>query len=211
MIEFENTSVYNFDNAVRGMRNPLNSWHLADSTEHCCTCTPFVMGEQDMKLATSLVKAGTDHRKFLRQIMVSVDIVAPMYWWKEFDTYKVGTVRNSCSTMHTITAKEFELSDFSCDHLNNGTTNIMETIVSILNLLRENYLREADPVRKKNHWYNIIQLLPSSYEQRSTVTLNYEVIRNMVQARKNHKLDEWSVYFTDWVRELPYADELLLD
>lgn len=219
MIEFSNTGVYNFDGALRGLRNPLNSWDKSDSIfcpGSCDLCDKwrldgsicsgnmiegdFVIGENDLNLAKKLIKAGSDHRKFLRQIIVSVDILAPRYWWTEFDTYKVGTVANSCSTMHTIHKKEFEIDDFSHDKLKR--TLMLQLTITTLNLLRESYLE----TNEKDYWYEIIQLLPQSYNQLRTVTLNYEVLRNMYHARKNHKLDEWSIGFVEWIKSLPYSE-----
>lgn len=199
MIKFEMTEVMNFENAIRGMRNPLNSWEKMDSTR-------YEIGPNDMNLMKRLINAGTDHRKFLRQIIVSVDITAPLYWWKEFDTYKVGTVANSCSTMHKIHAKEFALDDFSHEHMTDGCLMVLSDIVYELNYQRAWYLETKD----KQWWWNMIQLLPSSYNQKRTVTLNYEVLRNIAKSRKNHKLDEWSVGFIEWIKSLPYADELIL-
>lgn len=166
----------------------------------------FVFGENDLNLARRLVKAGSDHRKFIRQIFISVDITAPLYWWKEYDTYKVGTVANSTSTMHKIASKEFELSDFSCDKMDEETLAQMEQVVAYLEKLRKKYLETKD----KQIWYDMIQFLPSSYNQMRTCTFNYENVINMYHARRNHKLDEWHV-FCDWVEELPYARELFLE
>lgn len=200
MIEFSNTEVYNFDAALRGMRNPLNSWDKSDSIIVRMVDKEIIIGENDLALAKKLIKAGSDHRKFLRQIIVSVDILAPRYWWTEFDTYKVGTVANSCSTMHTIHKKEFEIDDFSHDKLK--IKSMLRSTITTLNLLRDLYLE----TNKKDYWYEIIQLLPQSYNQLRTVTLNYEVLRNMYHARKNHKLDEWSIGFVEWVKSLPYSE-----
>ena len=205
MIKFEKTEVMNFENAIRGMRNPLNSWEKSDSTR-------YEVGPNDLNLMKRLIKAGTDHRKFLRQIIVSVDITAPLYWWKEFDTYKVGTVANSCSTMHKIHAKEFTLDDFSHEHLFEGdiddpeSLDVLGCVIDIMNYYRNEFLATKD----KFWWWQMIQLLPSSYNQKRTVTLNYEVLRNIATSRKNHKLDEWSVGFMEWIESLPYADELIL-
>lgn len=218
MINFENTSVYGWKAAVRGMRNPLNSWDKSDSKFYV-----LQIGKNDLNLMKQLIKAGTDHSKFMRMITVTVDITAPLYWWKEFDTYKVGTVRNSCSTMHKIAAKEFTLDDFSHEHMmsnigdagvelvdsNGERTNVFVTpkswlkvTISCLNAWREMYLETKD----KKYWWQMIQLLPSSYNQRATVQLNYAVIRNMYHSRKNHKLDEWSQGFTKWIESLPYSE-----
>lgn len=229
MIKIENTVVFGFESAIRGMRNPMNSWENSDSVkgepelfENCrdCTVGEFFVGENDLKLMKKLVSAGSDHSKFMRMINVTCDITAPLYWWKEFDTYKVGTVRNSCSTMHKIHSKEFTLDDFSHEHLINmfeeplpysanelyccSGIGALEQTINVLNGFRTNYLETKD----KKYWWNIIQLLPSSYNQRSTVQLNYAVLRNMYHSRKNHKLDEWRDFCT-WVETLPYAKELI--
>lgn len=221
MIKFENTEVMNFEGAIRGMRNPLNSWDMSDSyysndcyddcgdctsyTSEGCPIDEFVIGENDLNLMKRLINAGNDHRKFLRQILVSVDITAPLYWWKEFDTYKVGTVANSCSTMHKIHDKEFTLDDFSCEHVTTGGLMVIQSIIKCLNIARESFLETND----KTWWWDMIQLLPSSYNQKRTVTLNYEVLRNIAESRKNHKLDEWSIGFMKWIDSLPYANDLL--
>lgn len=204
MIKIERTSVMNFDNAIRGARNPLNSWARYDSgfDEN----GSFVFGENDLSLAKRLCKAGSDHRKFVRMIMVSVDVTAPMYWWKEYDTYKVATVANSTSTMHKITSKPFELSDFSVDHMNAEGISAMEKLIEILEDLRLRYIESKD----KELWYTIIQLLPSSYNQMRTCTLNYETLCNIYYARRNHKLDEWHTY-CDWIEGLPYFRDLFID
>ena len=222
MIKIKNTNVYGFEAAIRGMRNPWNSWEKSDSystyieDEHTLQRAPFefFVGENDLALMKKLVSAGTDHSKFMRMINVTVDITAPLYWWKEFDTYKVGTVRNSCSTMHTITDKEFTLDDFSYEHLIDTdreihskllrlipVTTVLESVICELNYNREKYLETKD----KLYWWQIIQLLPSSYNQRATVQLNYAVLRNMYHARKNHPLDEWRD-FCRWVESLPYSE-----
>ena len=203
MIKLEKTSVMNFENAVRGARNPLNSWEKMDSFYD--DKGNFVLGENDLSLARRLCSAGSDHRKFIRQIFVSVDITAPMYWWKEYDTYKVATVANSTSTMHKITSKKFELSDFSCDKMDEDTLDFMQKVIDKLEDLRLKYLETKD----KQIWYDIIQLLPSSYNQMRTCTMNYENLISMYYARKTHKLDEWHV-FCDWVKTLPYADVMIL-
>lgn len=214
MIKLTNTSVMNFENAIRGMRNPLNSWGKSDS--YVGDSGRFIIGENDLALAKRLVAAGSDHRKFLRQILVSVDVLAPLYWYKEYDTYKVGTVANSCSTMHTVHKKEFTLDDFSHEHLFDGVdrvegasnteywenpTTALEYIVSILNHYRLKFLDTND----KKYWWQMIQLLPTSYNQLRTLTLNYEVLRNIYHSRKAHKLDEWHT-FCDWIKSLPYSE-----
>lgn len=206
MIKIENVEVVGWEHAIRGMRNPLNSWDKSDSvilqTENIID-----VGNNDLDLMKRLVKAGTDHRKFMRMIVVYVDVTAPLYWWKEADTYKVGTVRNSCSTMHKITEKEFALDDFSHEHLvldEDTHTNylcILDFVIDALNSAREKYLETND----KCYWWQIIQLLPSSYNQRATLMLNYEVLANMYHSRKNHKLDEWRE-FCKWIESLPYSE-----
>lgn len=203
MIKIERTSVANFENAMRGARNPLNSWARYDS--YFDDNGNFVFGENDLSLAKRLCQAGTDHRKFVRMIFVSVDVTAPMYWWKEYDTYKVGTVANSTSTMHKITSKPFELSDFSVDHMNEEGIKAMEKVIETLEDLRLRYLETKD----KTIWYTIIQLLPSSYNQMRTCTLNYENLCNIYYARRNHKLQEWHTY-CDWITQLPYFKELFI-
>ena len=197
------TSVMNFENAVRGARNPLNSWDRMDSffDEN----GNFVFGPNDLSLARRLCRAGSDHRKFIRQIFVSVDITAPLYWWKEFDTYKVGTVANSTSTMHKIHAKPFERADFSTDHMTPATLDKMDSLIEYLEGLRLQYVETKD----KALWYDIIQLLPSSYNQMRTCTLNYENLINIHRARKAHKLEEWHT-FCHWIESLPYADDLIV-
>ena len=224
MINFENTSVYGWEAAISGMRNSYNSWDKSDSYEthienpQTLNTAPFefFIGDNDLALMKKLVKSGSDHSKFMRMITVTCDITAPLYWWKEFDTYKVGTVRNSCSTMHKIQDKEFTLEDFSIEHLNNISINDMKSTIDMLNFWREQYNVSTNNENKKNQWWQMIQLLPSSYNQRATVQLNYAVLRNMYRSRKNHKLDEWSQGFTEWVESLPcselitevhYADE----
>lgn len=217
MIKFENTEVVGWESAIRGMRNPMNSWEKSDSHRDGCYRTPlcykskhYTVGPNDLDLMTRLRNAGTDHRKFMRMITVYVDITAPLYWWKEFDTYKVGTVANSCSTMHKIADKRFEREDFSIEHLENCDEQhwmvCMDNVISSLNVAREKYLETKD----KKYWWQMIQLLPSSYNQKRTVMLNYEVLANIYKSRKNHKLDEWSVGFIDWIKSLPYS-ELITD
>ena len=240
MIKFENTEVVGWEAAIRGMRNPMNSWEKSDS-EKClynknivcdrcehgrlCNATDgdlekfVIVGPNDHDLMMRLRNAGTDHRKFMRMITVYVDITAPLYWWKEFDTYKVGTVANSCSTMHKIHSKRFEREDFSIEHLENcaypkegpnlnGETHwmvCMDNIIASLNVARELFLSTGD----KKYWWQMIQLLPSSYNQKRTVMLNYEVLANIYKSRRNHKLDEWSVEFMKWIESLPYSELII--
>lgn len=226
MIKVENIETWGFEHAIRGMRNPLNSWDKSDSEYKVVHIDPysleesrdFVIGENDLDLMRRLYKAGTEHRKYLRQIFVSMDITAPLYWWKEFDTYKVGTVSNSCSTMHKITSKEFSIEDFSFEHLNdeevkvtqrdqdytNSSIDALYDIVDMLNTYRELFLK----TKNKKYWWQIIQLLPSSYNQKRTITMNYENLFNIVNQRSNHKLDEW-VQFCLILRALPYVESLL--
>ena len=204
MIKIERTSVMNLENAIRGARNPLNSWDRMDSEYN--EDGVFCLGENDLDLAGRLAKAGSDHRKFLRMIFVSVDITAPLYWWKEFDTYKVGTVANSCSTMHKIHAKAFDRDDFSCDRLDEEGLLMLDGIISYLEAERQKFCNNKED---RQSWHNMIQLLPSSYNQMRTVTLNYENLINMYYARKNHKLAEWHT-LCDWIKDLPYAQQLIL-
>ena len=239
MITITNVDTYGWEAAIRGMRNPMNSWDKSDSAFGRNLEIPYAqnnpiimldkygvetyIGDNDLDLMKRLVKAGTDHRKFMRMITVYCDITAPLYWWKEFDTYKVGTVANSCSTMHKIAEKEFTLDDFSYEHLIEETPeelkewgigvdwddashtiwpkDILELVIEGLNNCREAYLKTKD----KKYWWQMIQLLPSSYNQKRTVMLNYEVLANMHKSRKNHKLDEWHK-FCDWIEELPYSE-----
>lgn len=236
MLKIENTEVLGWEHAIRGMRNPLNSWGKGDSERKYENVRDskgcFVIGSNDLDLMTRLRNAGTDHRKFMRMISVYVDLTAPLYWWKEFDTYKVGTVANSCSTMHKIAAKEFTLEDFSHEHLfgpddmlkwderkDIGRDNALAAVnvdgnwcyftpqgyiqmtCNILNHYREKYLETKD----KKYWWQMIQLLPSSYNQKRTVMLNYEVLANIYKSRRNHKLDEWHT-FCDWIEGLPYSE-----
>lgn len=209
-IRIEHTEVVGFEHAIRGMRNPLNSWNKSDSyytyVEDAETLQTapfeFFVGENDLALMKKLCKAGTDHRKFMRMITVYVDVTAPMYWWAEYDTYKVGTVRNSCSKMHTIHKKEFCFADFSHDHLDEDECcEILSEIISKLNFDRKRYLETKD----KKYWWQIIQLLPSSYNQKATLMLNYEVLANIYHSRKNHRLDEWQE-FCKWIETLPYSE-----
>ena len=203
MILLERTAVMNLENAMRGARNPMNSWNRSDSYYN--EAHEYVLGPNDLGLAMRLRKAGSDHRKFIRQIFVSVDITAPLYWWKEYDTYKVATVANSTSTMHKIHAKPFELSDFSHEKLTDRGLRALEDLIAV----REQYRTEVIATKDKTAWYNMIQLLPTSYQQMRTCTMNYETLVNIYYARKNHKLEEWHT-FCDWIRTLPYADQLIL-
>lgn len=244
MLKVENVEVLGWEHAIRGMRNPKNSWAKSDSgrchkdlVRDCVTCVHhnsgyaacaaggFDVGQNDFDLMTRLRNAGTDHRKFMRMITVYLDITAPLYWWKEFDTYKVGTVANSCSTMHKIAAKEFTLDDFSHEHLvddldvrieiggtdhrDTGPMEVLGMTIDVLNHYREKYLtatktEEYTGLPAKDIWWQMIQLLPSSYNQKRTVMLNYEVLANMYKSRRNHKLDEWHT-FCDWIESLPYS------
>jgi hypothetical protein len=209
MIKIDKTEVFGWNATIRGMRNPMNSWAKIDSdwefVEDPSIINPndevkFVLGPNDADLMRRLIKAGSDHRKFMRMIVVYADINAPLYWWKEYDTYKVGTVANSCSTMHKVHAKEFTLDDFSIEHLDQYNLNLFEMIVNNLNANREFFIHTND----KDSWWQMIQLLPTSYNQKRTVELNYEVLRNIYHSRKNHKLDEWHT-FCDWIESLPYS------
>lgn len=218
MIKIENTGVYGFEAAIRGMRNPMNSWHKSDSDwceelkfcrvpiETCKEIGGYCIGNKDLKLMKNLAKAGPVHAKYRRMITVTCDITAPLYWWKEFDTYKVGTVRNSCSTMHKIASKEFTLDDFSCEHLwDTASMNLKDTI-DVLNTFRNAFNQpHSNGKYKKDCWWQMIQLLPSSYNQRATVQLNYEVLAEMYYWRKDHKLDEWHT-FCEWIESLPYSE-----
>ena len=222
MLKIENFEVTGWEAAIRGMRNPKNSWKKSDSGLTCsqnknnicdihCTadnyCKPldkYLIGPNDHDLMMRLRNAGTDHRKFMRMITVYLDITAPLYYWKEFDTYKVGTVANSCSTMHKIADKEFTLEDFSCEHLENSWLAHLKETIRLLNEARDAY-HWCNTDAKKEWWWQMIQLLPSSYNQKRTVMLNYEVLANMYKSRRNHKLDEWHT-FCDWIEELPYSE-----
>ena len=204
MIDFNRVYVMNLENAIRGARNPMNSWARSDS--YYDENGQYVLGENDLSLAKRLRNAGTsDHRKYLRQVMLSVDITAPMYWWKEYDTYKVATVANSTSTMHKIHSKPFELDDFSHDHLTENGLKVLRTLVDEMEKIRLEYVETKD----KALWYDLIQLLPSSYNQMRTCTLNYETLINIYKSRKHHKLDEWRS-FCEWIETLPYAKELII-
>ena len=204
MIKLERCSVMNLENAMRGARNPMNSWARSDSAYD--DAGNYVLGANDLDLAGRLARAGSDHRKFIRQIFVSVDITAPLYWWKEFDTYKVGTVANSTSTMHKIHAKAFDRDDFSHDRLDEGGLAALDALIAYLETERQKFVANKED---RQPWHNIIQMLPSSYNQMRTVTMNYENLVNMYYARKNHKLAEWHTY-CDWILTLPYAKELIL-
>ena len=203
MLKVDRISVMNIENAIRGARNPLNSWARMDSTYD--ENGNFILGENDLSLAHRLAVAGSDHRKFLRQIIVSMDITAPLYWWKEFDTYKVGTVANSTSTMHKIQAREFTRDEFSCDRLTDDGLAALDALIAFIEGERVKFLETKD----KAHWHNMIQLLPSSYNQLRTVTLNYEVLINIYYARRTHKLGEWHT-LCEAIEKLPYANELIL-
>ena len=218
-MKFENTEVWGFEHALRGLRNPKNSWNKSDS--YYDDNNNFVIGENDMKLAQTLIKAGNEHRKFMRQIFVSVDITAPLYWWKEFDTYKVGTVANSTSTMHKITSQPITLDCFEIDDYDrnlsladnpkddDGLDNIStfeEDIIYVLENIRQKYLETKD----KRYWKELVRWLPESWLQKRTITMNYENVRNMYFQRRNHKLTEWSESFIKWVESLPYAEELIM-
>ena len=203
MIKISNIVVMNFDNAIRGARNPMNSWARMDS--YYDADGNYVLGDNDLGLASRLAKAGSDHRKFLRQVIVSLDISAPLYWWKEFDTYKVGTVANSCSTMHKIQAKEFCREDFSCEKMSEGGLAVLDSVISFMESERLAFIETKD----KAHWHNMIQMLPTSYNQLRTVTLNYEVLINIYRSRRYHKLDEWKILCAE-IEKLPYAKELIM-
>ena len=205
MIKVEKIDVWGFEHAIRGMRNPMNSWDKSDSyfKFNFDNELEFIVGKNDLDLMKRLYKAGTEHRKYLRQIFVSMDITAPLYWWKEFDTYKVGTVANSCSTMHKIAAKEFELDDFSHEHLLPISESVLDTVIRELNSFRGLYLTHKD----KEHWWQLIQLLPSSYNQKRTVTFTYENVMTMIRQRTGHKLDEWND-FVALLHCLPYVAEI---
>ena len=218
MITIEKTEIYGWEAAIRGMRNPLNSWDKSDSglkqiiLDGHFDGVDYIIGDNDHDLMMRLASAGSVHAKYRRMITVTVDITAPLYWWKEFDTYKVGTVANSCSTMHKIHAKEFTLDDFSHEHMTETTLMQMERIINTLNCARHVYLNfeqehqlENGLDDKKSVWWQMIQLLPSSYNQKRTILLNYEVLVGMYRDRRNHKLDEWHI-FCDWIRELPYSE-----
>ena len=203
MLKVERTSVMNLENAIRGARNPMNSWARMDSSYD--EKGNYILGPNDLDLARRLARAGSDHRKFLRQIFVSVDITAPLYWWKEFDTYKVGTVANSTSTMHKIHAKAFDRDDFSHDRLDEGGLAALDALIAYLEAERQKFVADKEDRRP---WHNMIQMLPSSFNQMRTVTLNYENLINIYYARRSHKLAEWHV-LCDWIMSLPYAAQLI--
>lgn len=204
MIKFENTDTYGWDAAIRGMRNPLNSWDKSDSYISNERCD---IGENDLALMKKLVAAGSDHRKFMRMITVTVDITAPLYWWKQFDTYKVGTVANSCSTMHTIHKNKFTLDDFSTDGLEDIVVDLgFKPMINALNVARDLYNETGD----KAAWLQMIKLMPMAYNQKRTVQMNYEVLRNIYHSRQNHKLYEWHM-FCDWIVNLPYSELIIED
>lgn len=225
LIKVEHIQVWGFEHAIRGMRNPMNSWDKSDShkcewelTEDCDKCNKlssdntgeclsdrefYCIGQKDLELMQKLFKAGTEHRKYLRQIFVSMDITAPLYWWKEFSTYKIGTVENSCSTMHRIAAKEFEPDDFSHEHLTDGANDALCELITELNLQRDLW----NETKEKCYWWGMIQLLPSSYNQRRTVTMNYENVFTIIHQRTGHKLDEWND-FVKVLKTLPYVKEI---
>lgn len=226
MIKVENIETWGFEHAIRGMRNPLNSWDKSDSGCFVFEKEPpkeyikkigytgffSVVGKNDLELMQKLYKAGNEHRKYLRQIFVSMDIVAPLYWWKEFDTYKVGTVANSCSTMHKLHAKEFTLDDFSHEKMSPAGLATIETVINRLNIARKYFIKKVDNadmgLNYKTYWWDMIQLLPSSYNQRRTVTMNYENAVNMIHQRENHKLDEWRDFVKE-LQQLPYIKQIM--
>lgn len=210
MIKFEKAEVVGWEHAIRGMRNPMNSWDKSDTAFYCYPeeTVAHKIGENDLDLMLRLIKGGTDHRKFMRMIVVYCDITAPLYWWKEFDTYQVGVVKNSCSTMHKIHEKEFTLEDFSIEHCEMLTMDVfIQHIIPTLNIYRKLFcgIESGERKGRKSDWWQMIQLLPSSYNQKRTVMLNYEVLANMYKSRKNHKLDEW-VDFCKWIESLPYSE-----
>lgn len=207
MIKVENVDFWGFEHAIRGMRNPKNSWEKSDSAYDNQLSISYTIGPNDMKLMQTLFKGGTEHRKYLRQIFVSMDITAPLYWWKEFDTYKVGTVSNSCSTMHKIADKEFEFKDFSHEHMLATTQTVLYATINELNDWRDIYLYKTDPDEKKTAWWQMIQLLPSSYNQKRTITMNYENVFTILRQRRGHKLDEWNT-LCDIFETLPYVKEI---
>ena len=203
MLTTQRASVMNLENAIRGARNPMNSWDRMDSAYN--EAGAYILGPNDLGLAVRLARAGSDHRKFLRQIFVSVDITAPLYWWKEFDTYKVGTVANSTSTMHRIHTKPFSREDFSCDRMDERGLAMLDAVIAYMESERLKFLADKE---NRQPWHNIIQILPTSYNQMRTVTMNYENLTNIYYARRNHKLAEWHT-LCDWILTLPYACELI--
>ena len=212
-MKFENTAVFKFDGALRGMRNPKNSWDKSDSewefVEDPSVINPndevkLILGSNDLRLLRNLANAGPDHGKYLRMITVTVDLTAPLYWWKEFDTYKVGTVANSCSTMHKIHAKSFERADFSCDRMSEEALACLDSVIALLEKQRVKFVE----TKELSYWHDMIQLLPSSYNQMRTCTLNYENLSNIYYARRYHKLAEWHT-LCDWIMSLPYASDLI--
>lgn len=207
MIKVEKINVFNLEGAIRGARNPMNSWHKSDSKWIVQDGEPkFIIGDNDLKLMKSLAKAGSDHRKFMRQIFVSMDITAPLYWWKEYDTYKVGTTANSCSTMHKIHAKEFSREDFSCERMSEEALACLDSVIAVLEKQRQKFVE----TKERPYWDDMIQLLPSSYNQMRTCTMTYENLLNMYHARKNHKLPEWHL-LCDTIEILPYFKEICLE
>ena len=200
MLKIEHTSVTGFEAAIRGVRNPFNSWHLSDSVPGDGGCE-VIIGEKDLSLMHRLRNAGTDHRKYMRMICVWCDITAPRFWWPEFDAYKVGTVANSCSTMHTIHKRDLTLDDFSHEHLKGNAARALENLITVINDFRAEYIANG----KKEDWRSIIELLPQSYNQKRTVLMNYEVLANMYKSRKGHRLDEWKTLL-DWIETLPYSE-----
>lgn len=228
MLEVENVEVFNLEGAIRGMRNPMNSWNRSDSYYGCsgdkcdyCICQEecvnvyhnYHVGKNDLELMRKLYAAGSEHRKYLRQIFVSMDIIAPLYWWKEFDTYKVGTVSNSCSTMHKIHAKEFTLDDFSHEHMSPAGLGTLSSVIDRLNLARKYYNKKVDrpelDMHWKTYWWDMTMLLPSSYNQRRTITMNYENAVNIINQRSNHKLDEWHILIKELKEQCPYLEAIM--
>jgi len=214
MLKVGNVEVFGLEGAVRGVRNPKNSWSKSDSgwkDNLLLGTSEYELGENDLKLMSTLSKAGNDHGKFMRMIHVQLDITAPLYWWKEFDTYKIGTVSDSCSTMHKIQAKEFDRDDFSHEHLDDEGLELLDETIKYLNKNRDifNHKDNEKSPNRKDFWWNMIQALPSAYNQRRTIDLNYAVLKSMYFARKDHKLDEWHT-LTHWIEMLPYAKELIL-
>ena len=210
MIHIEHTVVTGWEAAIRGLRNPMNSWSRSDTTYNTCSDTPNI-GPNDMKLMQNLCKAGSEHRKFLRYLTVTFDMTAPILWWAHFDTYKVGTVRNSCSRMHKLLHKEFDESDFACEEIPDEAKGVLLVIIDTLNAWRKRYMELPDEkvMEKKALWESILRILPESYYQKATILLNYEVLRSIYRQRKGHRLAEWHS-FLDWIESLPYADKLII-